>query len=192
MSLAPKVDEIAFTETWLRETAPDISIDISHYQLYRRDRINRLHGGVCLYVKDSIHCNILKGLNHSDHEFLWANLRPKCLPRGISNIIVAVVYQPPASDNAAMKNYLILSLEILEVKYPNCAIILENWVRGCILTGDFNKMLLPLLQPALKVFYFRQTTPYLCGNCTISEVIPPFMQSSLQQTGNYINACCLV
>ena len=58
MSLAPKIDEIAytiktvdadialFTETWLRDTVPDISINIKHYQLYTRDRVNRLHGGV--------------------------------------------------------------------------------------------------------------------------------------------------
>ena len=136
MSVAPKVDEIAytiktvdadialFTETWLRDTVPDISINIKHYQLYRRDRVNRLHGGVCMYVKDSIHCKILADLNHSDHEVLWANLRPKRLPRGISNIVVAVVYQPPAADDATMKDYLISSLEILEIKYPNWAIVL--------------------------------------------------------------------
>jgi hypothetical protein len=71
MSLAPKIDEIAytiktvdadialFTETWLRDTVPDISINIKHYQLYRRDRVSRLHDGVCMYVKDSIHCKIL-------------------------------------------------------------------------------------------------------------------------------------
>ncbi|CAB4005807.1 Hypothetical predicted protein, partial [Paramuricea clavata] len=118
ISLAPKIDEIAytiktvdadfalFTETWLRDTVPDISINIKHYQHYRRDRANRLHGGVCMYVKDSIHCKILADINHSDHEVLWANLRPKRLPRGISNIIVAVVYQPQAADDATMKDYL--------------------------------------------------------------------------------------
>jgi hypothetical protein len=79
MSLAPKIDEIAytiktvdadialFTETWLRDTVPDISININHYQLYRRDCVNRLHGGVCMYVKDSIHCKILADLKR---EFL--------------------------------------------------------------------------------------------------------------------------
>ena len=40
-------DIALFTETWLRHTVPDIS----HYQLYRGDRINRLHGGECLYVR---------------------------------------------------------------------------------------------------------------------------------------------
>jgi hypothetical protein len=92
MLLAPKIDEIAytiktvdadialFTETWLRDTVPDISINIKHYQLYRRDRVNRLHGGVCMYVKDSIRFSkILADLNHSHHEVLWAKSSTKTL-----------------------------------------------------------------------------------------------------------------
>jgi exonuclease III len=63
MSLAPKIDEIALTitqqdidivfitETWLRQSIPNDPINIKGYQLFRRDRTNRLHGGVCLYVK---------------------------------------------------------------------------------------------------------------------------------------------
>jgi hypothetical protein len=62
MSLAPKIDEIAytvnnidsdiafFTETWLRENVPDEPISINGYKLYRRDRVNGQHGGVCMYV----------------------------------------------------------------------------------------------------------------------------------------------
>ena len=174
MSLAPKIDEIAytiktvdadiglFTETWLCDTVPDIFININHYQLYRRDRVNRLHGGVCMYVKDSIHCKILEELNHSDHEVLWANLRTKRLPRGISNIIVAVVYQPPAADDATMKDYLISSLEILEIKYPNCAIVLA---------GDFNKTLLPLLQSAVKVFQLKRVVDFPTrGDRTLDQI----------------------
>ena len=77
MFLAPKIDEIAhavqqqnidialFTETWLKESIPDDPISIEGLQLYRRDRKNQEHGGVCLYVKDSIQCKILQDL-HSE------------------------------------------------------------------------------------------------------------------------------
>jgi len=62
MSLAPKIDEIAyavqqqnidialFTETWLKESIPDDPINIEGFQLYKRDRKNQEHDGVCLYV----------------------------------------------------------------------------------------------------------------------------------------------
>lgn len=58
MSLLPKVDEpaqvmknnrpnIAFiTETWLKNNIPDDVI-----QVFRQDRIEKEHGGVCIYVK---------------------------------------------------------------------------------------------------------------------------------------------
>lgn len=62
MSLAPKIDVIAyavqqqnidivlFTETWLKESIPDDPINIEGFQLYKRDRKNQEHDGVCLYV----------------------------------------------------------------------------------------------------------------------------------------------
>lgn len=62
MSLMPKIDEIAhtiaiikpdtaaFTETWLKEHVPGELVNINEYQLFRRDRANRPHGGVCLYI----------------------------------------------------------------------------------------------------------------------------------------------
>ena len=61
MSLTPKIDEVAFvmkqnhcdiaaiTETWLKESIPDVSVNIEGYQLPRRDRKHKEHGGVCLY-----------------------------------------------------------------------------------------------------------------------------------------------
>ena len=79
MSLAPKIAEIAhavqqqntdialFTETWLKESIPDDPINIEGFQLYSRDRKNQEHGGVCLYVEDSIQCKILEDL-HSDDQ----------------------------------------------------------------------------------------------------------------------------
>ena len=100
MSLAPKIDEIALTitqqdidivfitETWLRQSIPNDPINIKGYQLFRRDRTNRLHGGVCLYVKNSIESKILTDLYNDDHEVLWCLLRPKRLPRGFSHIIL--------------------------------------------------------------------------------------------------------
>ena len=103
MSLPPKIDEIAFTikqwgidvahftETWLKNAIPDGPINITGYQLFRRDRQHQDHGGVCLYVKNSIQCSLLPELFSDVHEVIWVCLRPRRLPRGFSNIIVAVI-----------------------------------------------------------------------------------------------------
>jgi exonuclease III len=44
-------DIICITETWLKKQIPDDVIQIHNYTLLRRDRKEREHGGVCLYIK---------------------------------------------------------------------------------------------------------------------------------------------
>ena len=158
MLLAPKIDEIAhtistlnpditfFTETWLNEAVPDDPISINGYQLFRRDRANRQHGGVCMYVKTPTECKILSDLHDIDHEVLWADLRPRRLPRGFSNIVVGLVYHPPDAHDVTMRDHLISSLEKVESRYPNSAIIMA---------GDFNKTILPLFRRAAKAFQLK-------------------------------------
>ncbi len=102
MSLAPKIDEIAvfltsnhidiafFSETWLKESVPDDAINITNYQLFRRDRQHKSHGGVCFYSNNTISCNRLTELDSDNHEVLWLVLQPKRLPRNYSNMIIAV------------------------------------------------------------------------------------------------------
>ena len=183
MSLAPKIDEIAhtlinvdadialFTETWLSGCVPDSPINIKGYQLFRRDRVGWQHGGVCMYVKDSTQCKVLSDLHHEDHEALWAALRPTRLPRGFSNIIVGVVYQPPDANDSAMRDYLVSSLISLEANFSNCAIILA---------GDFNRSLLPTVQSAVKAFHLKRTVSFPTrGNNTLDQIFTNFPEFSL-------------
>ena len=66
MSLAPKMDELrvticnanvffaSITETWLKEHIEDTFVSIPGYNITRLDRKDIDHGGVCMYVRDSI------------------------------------------------------------------------------------------------------------------------------------------
>ena len=87
-------------------------------------------------------CNILSDLQNDDHEVLWIDVKPRRLPQNFSNIVMGMVYHPPCTKDNTMKEYLLSSLESLESKFPNCAIILA---------GDFNRTLLPifLLNPLI-------------------------------------------
>ena len=81
----------------------------------------------------SIQCKILQDFYSNDQEALWAFLRPKRLPRGFSNLIVAVVYHPdqhPNTSDAALNEYLTSSLNKIEALFPNS---------GILIAGDFNK-----------------------------------------------------
>ena len=109
------------------------------YQLCRWDRKNKAHGGVCLYAKNSIQCNILPDLHSDNYELLWVEMRPNRLPHGFSNIIAAVIYHPPDADNTAKRDYLRSSLTAVE----HC--------NNLVLAGDFNKLRLHISHKILPV-----------------------------------------
>lgn len=143
MLLAPKIDElrhyitysnldlICLTETWLQEHIHNNVVAISGFNLLHRDRKYGQHGGVCIYIRDSIQFSLLDDLFEPSFEVIWVKIRPDRLPRGFSNVIVGTVYHPPSSNNSAMLNYLWNCLSLIESKYLNC----EIW-----LLGDFNKL----------------------------------------------------
>ena len=143
MSLAPKIDEIrpyvininaeiaVFTETWLKSSILDSVIDIPGYRIIRKDRTERIHGGVCIYIKNQMKCCILPELETSQFEVLWIKLQPRRLPRGLSSIVLGAIYHPPGSDNQAMIKYLTDCLTRVEAMYRNC---------GIIIMGDLNRL----------------------------------------------------
>ena len=114
-------DIMCLTETWLKDTVESSVIHITNYTLVRKDRIYAQHGGVCLYIKESIPFTVLREYERDiSIEVLWCKLCPRQLPRGFSYLVVVVVYHPPTADDEQMINYLI-----------NTAIILA---------GDFNRL----------------------------------------------------
>ncbi|EDO34538.1 predicted protein, partial [Nematostella vectensis] len=143
-SLAPKIDEVreaisnanldlaCITETWLRNHIHNNVIAVSGYNLVRRDRTKDQHGGVCIFIKDSIKYQVLEDLMDDEFEVLWIQLRPSRLPRGITSIVVGLVYHPPSAADMPMLEYLHSCLSTMEASYPGC---------GTILLGDFNKTL---------------------------------------------------
>ena len=118
-------------ETWLQSHIHDNVIALDNYNIVRRDRINRVHGGVCIYIKDSINYSVINELADTSFEVLWVRMYPSRLPRGFNNLVVGVLYHPPGADNAAMLEYLSHCLSFIESNLPNS---------GLILLGDFNKL----------------------------------------------------
>ena len=106
-------------------------VAINGYNLIRLDRRSTDHGGVCMYIKNSIKYSVLHDLFDPVLEVLWVKIQPTRLPRGISTIVVGVLYHPPRADNASMLNNLIEKLTSIESQYTNC---------GAIMLGDFNHL----------------------------------------------------
>ena len=127
-----------------KNTIPNEVINIVGYHLYRRDRINRMHGGVCMFIKDSIISQELTELQSDENVVLWLNARPRRLPRGFSSIIIGVVYHPPGADNKSMRDYMRDCLTKFQALHPNC---------GVIVAGDFNKF---DAKSALRLFQLKR------------------------------------
>ena len=89
-----KSDIILVTETWLTDDVPDQSVNITGFNLTRKDRTIGRGGGVAIYVKETIPLKVRSDLTNEDFECLWNILRLRWLPRSILRIAVACVYIP--------------------------------------------------------------------------------------------------
>ena len=100
-----KSDIILVTETWLTDDVPDQSVNITCFNLTRKDITIGRGGGVGIDVKETIPLKVLSDLSNEDFECLWIILRPKWLPRSISRIAVACVYIPPSIDQENLNRF---------------------------------------------------------------------------------------
>lgn len=99
-------------------------VAVDGFNFVRLDRKETTHGGVCLFVKESITFSIIQYLHDELFEVLWIDLRPNHLPRSVNNIIIALIYRPPKSSNATMLEYLTTCLTEIESRFNNSGIIL--------------------------------------------------------------------
>ena len=150
-SLFPKLDELtallvtnpvdiaAVTETWLHKDINDNLVSINGYSIHRNVRVSGRGGGACVYTSKSIPCQRGTELESADFECIWLWIRPPCLPRPLTGIILCVVYNPPdrsAQELRDLDEYLVNTTNSLRNKYPDC---------GLAILGDFNNFGAPKL-----------------------------------------------
>ena len=70
-----KPDLICITESWTNETIGDAEINFSGYTLFRKDRKNRVCGGVLLYVRNNIKAVHRTDLENEGCEKVWCKLQ---------------------------------------------------------------------------------------------------------------------
>ena len=105
-------------------------MEINGFCLVRRDRKLRTGGGICAFIRSNIPFKILDELHDDNLETMWLYLRPCKLPRGISSLIVCVVYHPPSNEDNTIIDHLSSNLDSALAKYPHA---------GILLVGDFNR-----------------------------------------------------
>ena len=145
-SLLPKMDElslllnmhplevVAITESWLTNEIIDELVLINGYNTFRKDRMHGRGGGVCAFVSADIPCKRRQDLEDPSFECMWVWLRPVRLPRKISGLICAILYNPPDTPLSKQKDlvkYMVDKLDEIRTMHPDC---------GIVLLGDFNRL----------------------------------------------------
>lgn len=133
------IDICAVTETFLRPSVPDSFITIDGFSHYRRDRETcycrkascpKAHkgGGIMIYVHTKISSEIFDVSKNC--ESLWIKvLQSSDLSE--KPIFINVSYHPPGSDSGALMNYLLITSNRIEEKYPKSIVFI---------CGDFNRI----------------------------------------------------
>ena len=92
---------LTFSETWANKEIPDSELEISSYQLFRRDRGSK-GGGLLVYARNDV-----KVLHRPDLDSptIKSLLIEVCPPKSHS-FLVGVFYRPPTTSNHAVKDYM--------------------------------------------------------------------------------------
>ena len=127
-----QVEVICITESWLNTSVVDSMISLSNFIQFRNDRTYSCGGGVCIYIKEEIYCRRLEHFEDPAIESLWLLLRPKRLPRSISALLLAVIYQTTSSganENFELYNHIQRNVESFLSLHPDGLVFV---------TGNFN------------------------------------------------------
>ena len=92
---------LTFSEAWATEAIFDSELEISGYQLFRRDRDTK-GGGVLVYARNYVEVVRRPDLESPTMESLWIEV---CTPKSHS-FLVGVLYRPPTASNHAVKDYM--------------------------------------------------------------------------------------
>lgn len=126
-------DVVILTETWLSDNVKTDDLLLPNFQPpFRCDRINRIGGGVAIYVKEGLNVNLRPELSKIGLEALWVELKyndRKCLVGGI--------YRPPDANN----NYWQLMEECIDQAFTsNGQVVIGGDFNINMMSSDSNKL----------------------------------------------------
>jgi hypothetical protein len=94
-------DIVALTETHLKPKIPDPNIHINNYNFFRKDRLDKMGGGVALYVSDIFHCVRRLDLEPLSSEIMWCEITFKT-----HKLLFGTVYRPPNQNANEIELFL--------------------------------------------------------------------------------------
>ena len=114
---------IALCETYLTNDILDAEVDIPGFSIVRCDRLDRIGGGVCIYVRESLLFEKCLNFSNSVCELLIIKiLNPQ--------LVIILLYRPPSCSPAEF-------IEVL-AKMSDCICNMPSPLPHVIFLGDFN------------------------------------------------------
>ena len=128
-------DILAFSETWLHPDIHTNDLLIPEFMPpERKDRLRDRHGGVMIYVKDTLFYKRRYDLEPLNTECIWIEIH-----LNHTRILFGLFYRPPNSDMAYFSRI-----------EDSISLALDTQVRNIIVTGDFNFNMLSDLGPVVQ------------------------------------------
>jgi len=164
-----RADIGCITESWFNDNISDAYINITGFLLYRRDRIKRKGGGVCIYVSTLLQSCLYYSSN--DFEVIWAKIccHGDCY-------FVASCYHPPKPKYSVDDFVAQLSSTIEDV--------IDREVNPIFLiTGDFNLLCTEFLEEKFGFDQLVQTSTH--GNNILDKVFtnrPDLFQTTVHHS----------
>ena len=93
-----KFDAICLTEIWLDRRTSDETIKISGFNLYRRDRADDNHGGICVYINQPILSCGRHDIELPQLECIWVEISLHKRKE-----LLGTFYRRPSSNNFVQK-----------------------------------------------------------------------------------------
>ena len=160
-NISSPLSALAVSETWLTNNVHDVYA-IEGYSFFAKSRINKIDGGIGLYINNSFDCKVCEELSRMTPylECLFVECRqPLNQP-----VMLGVVYRPPNSDVTLFNSDILAILNGLNL----------NNSKFSIIAGDFNLNLLNASSHAptgdflnnMMSFYFL---PTICKPTRISD-----------------------
>ncbi len=114
---------IGLGETFLRNDILDAEIDLPGYNVIRCDRKDRIGGGVCFYIKQTINSEVLLSYSNSICDVLIVKtLNP--------DLVLVNIYRPPSATLSDFNDIMLRTIE--------CCRSLPTPLSNIIIVGDFN------------------------------------------------------
>ena len=146
------IDIAVCTETWATDATLK-NLEFDEYNMFHsiQNNCSRASGGLSIFVKNTIPAKLVDA-NIPDHlEVMYVSIRPKRLPRSVSNIVLCALYYPgstskfsPPQDDLIL--HVIETIQNFYIKYANPLIIL---------LGDFNDLIID----------------DICESCSLKQVV---------------------